>query len=289
MTKRRSIVVMLKKYIFLSLSMVKNKLIYSGDFEHISWPHLIRYFLRQFRLYSSSEVTRMIKSYQEQGGFGFIDTPYGQLYIPKEMPINELNMIIREVLDSSHWHQYITQETSLNEDDIVVDCGSAEGFWSLSIADKVKRIYLIEPQSSFVSCVNKTFCKYINENLVSIMPFAVGKHNAKCTIDNSKGDISASVKFTEHGDIPLRTLDSLFVDENITFIKADVEGFEMDLIIGATELIKRLSPKISITVYHPSNEWREIRDYILSINPKYKWKLKGMVAWGKPLMLHMWV
>ena len=49
-------------------------------------------------------------------------------------------------------------------------------------------------------------------------------------------------------------------DLGIDYLKADVEGFEIDLLEGARGLIARDAPRIAITVYHRANDWRAIRD-----------------------------
>jgi hypothetical protein len=89
------------------------------------------------------------------------------------------------------------------------------------------------------------------------------------------------------GDIDVCRLDTLFAEETVNFIKADIEGLEMDMLHGAMKIIRRDRPRIAITVYHEQNDWREVKNFILSLVPDYRWQLKGMMSWGKPLMLHM--
>jgi FkbM family methyltransferase len=49
---------------------------------------------------------------------------------------------------------------------------------------------------------------------------------------------------------PVRKIDSLFVNDNITIIKADIEGAEHQLLDGAIETIKRYRPTLALSVYH---------------------------------------
>ncbi len=154
----------------------------------------------------------------------------------------------------------------------------------------VKKIYLVEPQEDFVNTLERTFAYYIDEGKVIIKMCALSDTAGKCMVIREKpGDILATIRMTFAGDTDLCQLDSLFSGETVNFIKADVEGHEMDLLRGAEGIIRRDRPRIAITVYHPENEWKDLRDYVCSIVPGYRWQLKGMVPWGKPLMLHMGV
>ena len=68
------------------------------------------------------------------------------------------------------------------------------------------------------------------------------------------------------------TLDN-FCKENktiINFIKADIEGAEMSMLQGASELIKNNSPTIAICLYHKRDDFWQIPSYIASLNPNYK-------------------
>lgn len=57
--------------------------------------------------------------------------------------------------------------------------------------------------------------------------------------------------------VQIHTLDSILRNTGPTFIKADVEGAEMELLEGARETINRYAPDLAISVYHRySDLWR---------------------------------
>jgi FkbM family methyltransferase len=59
-------------------------------------------------------------------------------------------------------------------------------------------------------------------------------------------------------------------DEDITFIKMDIEGSELKALHGAEDIIKKQKPKLAICVYHnPEHLW-QIPLYIKSIVPGYR-------------------
>lgn len=64
------------------------------------------------------------------------------------------------------------------------------------------------------------------------------------------------------------TIDALKRD--VSFIKLDVEGNELETLKGAKETIKSQKPILAISVYHRRSDIWTIPNFILSINPEYK-------------------
>ena len=66
----------------------------------------------------------------------------------------------------------------------------------------------------------------------------------------------------------------------------DIEGAEIDALLGAEQTIKRFKPKLAICTYHRLTDSEEIRKIILSYNPNYKIKEveqeeKVLYAWNE--------
>jgi FkbM family methyltransferase len=89
--------------------------------------------------------------------------------------------------------------------------------------------------------------------------------------------------------VSAETVDALVSGASPTFIKLDIEGFEVDALEGARETIERYAPVLAICVYHRQNhlwriplllqEWR--RDYAFFLRPHNEegWDL---VCYGVP-------
>jgi len=73
------------------------------------------------------------------------------------------------------------------------------------------------------------------------------------------------------------------------FIKADLEGAELDFLDGAAETISAHRPRIAITTYHDPTHAEEIAKRLRRINPAYRIRWKGYARRHYPLMLHAWV
>ncbi len=70
------------------------------------------------------------------------------------------------------------------------------------------------------------------------------------------------------------TVDELCADKDVTYIKMDVEGAEIDAIIGAKNTLAEKKPKLNIALYHKFTDLFEIPLLIKSINPDYKFFIR---------------
>ncbi|MEK7523076.1 MAG: FkbM family methyltransferase, partial [Patescibacteria group bacterium] len=61
-----------------------------------------------------------------------------------------------------------------------------------------------------------------------------------------------------------------FINEHITYIKLDIEGFEKKALIGAKKTIKKYKPKLVICSYHNLNDIWELPMLIKKLRPDYK-------------------
>jgi FkbM family methyltransferase len=210
------------------------------------------------------------------------------LYCPKDTDLNQLFMVLTELLDPTDWHYYEVPETTVAADDVVVDCGAAEGLFSLRVAPRCKQVLAIEPVPKFVAAMRKTFADVPN---VEIVPFGISDKPGRSRIE-MQGFSSVVDGVTSGEEIELTTLDALVAERNIpvTYLKADLEGFEMKMLEGARQTIAGNLPKIAITTYHRAGDAAAITSFLTNISPKYRFRTKGLeYQWGEPIMLHAWI
>jgi len=257
---------------------------------YVSGYELIRFF---FNIPSGLEVKKYIKkidqSNDEHHKFYFkgINRP---LFYPKNFAVNSINQVTLETFNKNNWHYYEIPETSVEKSDIVVDCGTAEGLFALEIENRCKKVYLIEPLNRFIKCLNRTFS---NSKNISILEYAISdKEYSSKIIDDGISSSLSSTKDNLHQTVQVTTLDKLFYEKDIevSYIKADLEGFDYKAIKGASKLIKKNKPKIAITTYHSPNHYKEIKSLLLDLVPSYNFKIKGIFSQsGCPVMLHAWI
>ena len=124
----------------------------------------------------------------------------------------------------------------------------------------------------------KNFCKlkkYIDQyfetykNKIDLYNMGVGKE--KCNINYlSLGTESKIVCNKDAMQGILVKISEHLKNENVGYIKMDIEGAEMDALIGAEKLIKEQKPVLGICLYHKFSDLWTIPLYIKKIVPEYK-------------------
>jgi FkbM family methyltransferase len=227
-----------------------------------------------------------IKQNQNDVEVSFKNIP-DSLYWPKNFSLNRFDQVVCESFDVNDWHYYQKKHTEVSQGEIVLDIGTAEGLFPLIVIDKCEHIYMIEPSKSFYTCLQKTFAKY--ENKTAIFNTAVGSEDGEISFDENslEGMIS---KDNGNNTITIKKIDTLLSGKKITYLKADIEGFEQEMLKGAEQTIKANKPKIAITTYHSENNPQEIVNLIKSYVPEYNYYFKGVYeVTPKPVMIHFWI
>lgn len=84
----------------------------------------------------------------------------------------------------------------------------------------------------------------------------------------------ASDKKDGSKEITIYALDDYFKDQRVGFIKADIESYELDMLQGAVNIIKRDNPLLAICIYHNASDIYSIPLFIKKLNPEYKLKIR---------------
>ena len=131
-------------------------------------------------------------------------------------------------------HCYENGSFKIEQGDVLVDVGAAEGNFALSVIEKVSKVILFESDERWIEALNATFEPW-KEKVVIVPKFV--------------GDV------TNEG---VTTLDDYFTEEDkISFLKIDVEGAEMALLNGTKRILQKVHPlKLAICTYHKQEDER---------------------------------
>jgi FkbM family methyltransferase len=150
----------------------------------------------------------------------------------------------------------------------VIDAGANVGFFSVFAAHTYPdaTIYAFEPAPETYEALKENAKYYPN---IKTFNFALGDENVATSI--IIGDHSGT-NFIGSGGEPvlMKTLDSFTAVntwESVDFIKMDTEGYEGNIIKGATETIKRWSPIIVMSAYHYPNDKTDLPKFLNEIAP----------------------
>lgn len=258
----------------------------AGRRNGVSLSELLRHLLTPLSKYKAAPF---INRFREEEDYIIIHFKkfVRPLYVPRVMKPYQIWQIICEIFLPTEWHYYEIPQTAVTKDDIVADCGAAEGLFSLSVIGRAKKIYAIEPLPVFIKALKKSFGDAPN---FEIIPAALGAQDGELYMSD-EGTISSLTSSKKDIKVRVARLDSLFYDKQLplTYIKADLEGYEMEMLQGASSTIKANRPKIAITTYHRAEHAAQIEKFLKSIHPDYHIKTKGLEERaGAPVMLHAW-
>lgn len=168
--------------------------------------------------------------------------------------VNEYFKYICAEQDEDSPHKYLTKSFDVPDGAIVIDAGAAEGNFALSIIDRVKKIYLFEPDQDWVEALQYTFCDYMDK--VEIINKAISNYQ----------------------DDGVTTIDDIVKEDKIDFIKMDIEGEEYYALQGASNLLQKSTElRCSICTYHLEFEFEMIkkmmeqRGFEVSSSKGYMW------------------
>jgi FkbM family methyltransferase len=149
--------------------------------------------------------------------------------------------------------------------DVALDIGAHVGIWSTRLAERFKKVIAFEPVPKHIECWKQNMLKFIDErsewgNVSILETVALGHENgtAPMKVPNTTNTGMASLvhEFNQKtGDrwvqpewenfpkieVKTRTLDSYEFDQ-LDFIKIDVEWFELRVLQGAENTIRKHKP-----------------------------------------------
>lgn len=135
----------------------------------------------------------------------------------------------------------------INYGDVVIDCGAFIGDHTVAYAKRVGEtgtVFAFEPSLEAYECL-KHNAK--SEERVIIYNGGLGSHHHKAIINNVADN--SGMNYLTDGDegVQILTIDSLNLSK-LDFIKIDCEGYELEVLKGGVETIKRLKPKMLIEI-----------------------------------------
>lgn len=193
--------------------------------------------------------------------------------------VNKENIIdIGNILEQMEENQYFDiLPFDTNTKHVFVDVGAYDCKNTLSFIKWCKnnysKIIAIEPdKKNFLNCQNEI----IQKNIKDIELLNLGLWDKKETLKfNSNSSIISNI--SNEGEIILQVdaLDNIAKNDlQVTFIKMDIEGAELNALIGSRNTIVKNKPILAISIYHKKKDIFEIINYILSLNLNYKFYLR---------------
>lgn len=160
----------------------------------------------------------------------------------------------------AHGVTYFMDACRIDKDDVVVDLGGAPGdFGALAVCMGAKKVYCFDKKTDGLKETAR-----LNDNKIEIIASYISsreENGVSTTLDQFAQSISP---------------------EKINFVKMDIEGAEIEALLGAKKLIANHKPKMAICVYHDYSHLQRIRKIIRSMTDDYKFETLGPVLYCTP-------
>lgn len=178
------------------------------------------------------------------------------------------------------FRKYITKE------DVVVDVGANIGCHTIVFARIAKNVIAFEAQRPIfqILCGNMAINDFRN---VVALNEAIGQANGEIkvpvldySVDNNLG--STSLQGHRHDGeglqtelCRLRTIDSIGLAK-CDFIKADIEGMELDMLLGATQTIEKFRPILYVENDDPLKSPALLSHLLIGLHYKVYWHIPAL-------------
>ena len=188
---------------------------------------------------------------------------------------------LRRIKEANYTDYFDLDLVECDEREVMVDLGAWTGDSALNYINtfgRYKKIYCYEIDDSSVEKMKKNLGEYPN---IEFRNKGVGNQKGvKYMEGTAESTINRIVDFPTGKRIETVRLDD-DIEEKITLIKMDIEGFEQNALEGSIRHIQEDSPKLLISVYHNNEDIYKIPRMIFEMNPNYKLYLRSNgTQWG---------
>lgn len=188
--------------------------------------------------------------------------------------------------DSEAYLQFNNDLIKLENNEVFLDAGAFTGDSTLEFIIACNRqnltygkIFCFEPDPRIFSQLRENTADHAN---ISLRPFGLWSHattlrfadsnilapgSTRILSGNDAGPVGDASGITE---ISTTNIDREISGEQVTLIKMDIEGAEMEALRGALQTITRDRPKLIISAYHKRDDLFEIPLLIHQMVPEYK-------------------
>jgi FkbM family methyltransferase len=164
-----------------------------------------------------------------------------------------------------------------NPGDHIVDVGAFDGDSAVAYLKRLNgnaRVSGLEPLPQNLAALQRTIDSHEFGSRITPVPFGAGSEPATAELDSE--DDAPDARATLRGkpgaraSIRIETIDRLFANDHVDFIKIDIEGHDPAALEGARAVLNRDKPGLAIAAYHaPEHLWR-IPALIDALCPGYR-------------------
>ena len=175
-------------------------------------------------------------------------------------------------------NQYFPEDIDIwGNNGAFLDIGSFDGQTLIDAFRKYGKMQLTiayEPDPKNIKLIKGKIESLNIANQIFFIPCGVWSKTETLKFSSGAGE-SSSIQ--ENGDITIQclSLDETLLDVTIGYIKMDIEGAEIDALVGAQNTIRKYKPTLAISLYHKPEHLFTIPLLINSWNLGYKFYIRS--------------
>ena len=215
-------------------------------------------------------------------------------------PDQNLHFVIEQEFSATNPHHYTTEPIQLSPDSTLLDVGACEGLFAFrALRDGLaKRVLCFEPSQQMAALLRRGAEANGLIDGIAIECSGVGRRSGLARMvhgDNPDAGYLDYLPTDEpHADtVPVTSIDDYCRDHQLALgpgdlIKADAEGADLDVLLGAEEQLRNGAPQLAITTYHVDDHAERMIARLREIRPDYRLRLKGFSFWTtkpRPVLL----
>ena len=161
--------------------------------------------------------------------------------------------------------------------DHIVDVGAFNGDSAVAYLTRLSgaaRVSALEPLPQNLAALQQTIATHAFGRSIAAIPFGAGSVPSTAEIDSDSGEIDAraTLRGKDGASVTIRieTIDRLFANDRVDFIKIDIEGHDPAALEGARMVLNRDRPGLAIAAYHAPEHLWQIPALIDAICPGYR-------------------
>ncbi len=162
-----------------------------------------------------------------------------------------------------------------------------------------KKIYAFEPGPTQWIALNERLCRLTKEwaldtSKIHLMNAGLGSERSFASMNINDNhllgaNLTTKTQESDEFNITVESLDDILNGDPVTFLKADIEGMEMEMLRGAKKSITTHKPKMALSVYHKPDDLINIVSFIKAIDPNYKIALRQHSPLLMDTTLYCWL
>lgn len=183
---------------------------------------------------------------------------------------------------------YEVDPSRFNKGGVVIDMGANIGSFSLYGAYYGATVYAVEPEPNNLQALKNNIELNRYEDKIIICPYGISDYKGLAKITNEGGGSTIKDEWKEGSEVEIMPLDnffSLYHIENVDVLKIDIEGAEVEVLLGASKY--NLQKCKFITMEFDIRSGRQMGEMVRKLSETHH--VRTMGSWERGGMIWAWL